>query len=314
MSQNPIHKPEPIDLSPDSSAVTDQETALLRHVMLRIAYRGTAYCGWQVQPNGPSVQQHVEAAIRKITGRDIRILCAGRTDSGVHAVGQVASFQTDSKIPAVRLQRAIQSGLPEDIVILEARDVSPAFHATFSAVRKRYRYVMCYEPTRSPFLLDMVHPLRRRPDVDAMQEACQYLLGTHDFRCFESHYPNKATSIRTILEAQFSECGTWFPWNPTDLSVDAITTSTAGAQREGRAGFLIFDIMADGFLYNMVRAIVGTLLEVGVGRHPPEWIGEVISSMDRNQAGMTAPASGLYLVHVEYPPELMQPPGGAQLQ
>ncbi|MCA9061121.1 MAG: tRNA pseudouridine(38-40) synthase TruA [Planctomycetaceae bacterium] len=288
---------------------TPEPTVHQRNVMLRIAYRGTNYCGWQIQPNGPSIQQHLEAAIEKLTRSQTRILCAGRTDSGVHAVGQVASFRTESQIPCPQMMRGLQAFLPDDIIILHAQDVASQFHATFSAERKRYRYVMQIGAHRSPFLNELVHRLRYRPDVAAMQQACSHLLGTHDFRCFESHFPNKATSVRTIQEAGFSFCGSWNPWDPLDVPTHQLVNH-ASAETGGRtahAEFLVFDIMADGFLYNMVRAIVGTLLDVGTRKQNPQWMQQVIESRDRSRAGMTAPACGLYLVHVEYPQSLLQP-------
>jgi len=274
-----------------------------RNIMLKVAYDGTNYVGWQVQPNGRSVQECIESAIRKVTGEDIRVLCAGRTDSGVHALGQVASFRTRSTISAPQFRSAIQSGLPRerDIVIVESREVAAEFHATFSAVRKTYRYLLFDGDVCPPFARQFAAHSRVTLDAESMHQAAQYLCGTHDFRCFESHFPNKATSVRTIERATVSRAPMWTLWSASsgNASVDA---------SEGDSPIIVLEFTADGFLYNMVRAIVGTLQEVGGGKHPPEHIRDVIASLDRSSAGMTAAAHGLYLVSVEYPEELLRAP------
>lgn len=266
----------------------------MRNLRLTLAYDGTNYVGWQVQPNGISVQSVVESAITKLTGETVRILAAGRTDSGVHALGQVVNFPTKSRIPADQFRRGLQNFLPNDVVVREAQDVGQDFHATYSAVRKRYRYVILNRRVSDPFLGRFVWPVRQRLDLDAMQAASQSLLGTHDFRCFESHWPNKATSVRTVYEAQWGRSTTWSLWEPHTAALDTPSDHQSGA-------FLWFEIVADGFLYNMVRAIVGTLAKVGRGRWQPDHVRTIIEQQDRSQAGETAPACGLYLVHVEYP-------------
>jgi len=277
--------------------------ASFRNIMLTIAYDGTAYQGWQVQPNGITVQQKVEEAIHRLTGEELRILCAGRTDSGVHALGQVASFQTQSNIPAPQFRRAIQRFLPDDIRVIRSQQVASEFHATFSAVRKRYRYLIWDGPVSPPFLNKHVYRPRRALHVAEMQAALPALSGTHDFRCFETNYPNKATSVRTILDAiieRRSSPEMWTTetqWQPLD----------ARPHEDPEHPLIVFEVEADGFLYNMVRAIVGTLLRIGNQQLPPEYLAEVISSMDRGMAGSTAPAEGLYLVRVDYPQELLLP-------
>ena len=277
----------------------------VRNIMLTIAYEGAAYCGWQIQPNGPTVQQHIETAVEKLTGTKSNVLCASRTDSGVHALGQVASFRTESTIPGTQFRRGIQRFVPDDVTIVQSQEVSADFHATYSAVRKRYRYLICDGPVLPPFLRNLVYRPRQHLDIDLMQQSLQALLGTHDFRCFETNYPNKATSVRTIMDVSLNRVPLWnmwagsHQWQPTDPR----------RHQDPDAPLICFEIMADGFLYNMVRAIVGTLLRIGTGQRSPEYLAEVIESMDRGMAGSTAPAQGLYLVHVEYPEELLMPDG-----
>lgn len=265
----------------------------MRNISLTIAYDGTNYVGWQVQPNGLSIQSALTDAILQLTGESVSLLAAGRTDSGVHAMGQVASFRTSSQIPLEKLSPGLHSFLPDDIAIRDAREVSDDFHATYSAVAKRYRYVILNNRVRHPFLGRYTWRVSQQLDAAAMHLAAQNMLGTHDFRCFESHYPNKATSIRTVAEAVVSrqpECPMW----------DGAVIDAAKPQVAETGDFLWFDVVADGFLYNMVRAMMGTLVKVGLGRWKPEDVSRIIANQDRSQAGETAPPHGLYLLHVDY--------------
>jgi tRNA pseudouridine38-40 synthase len=264
----------------------------VRNIRLTISYDGSAYVGWQVQPNGPSVQAAVEAAILKLTGESLRIFSAGRTDSGVHAIGQVANFQTTTTIPCDQIQRGLQNFLPEDIVVRDARDVPLDFHATHSTVKKRYRYVIRNSREKSPFLRQYAWNVSVDLDDRAMHDAAQVIVGRHDFRCFESHFPNKASSVRTVLEATVVRDSGWPVWWHTQ---SLLHPPTAGDDE-----YICFDIVADGFLYNMVRAIVGTLVRVGRGTWSADDVRRIIEDGDRSQAGETAPACGLYLVHVDY--------------
>ena len=299
--------------------------------MLTVAYEGTHYHGWQIQPNGKTVQEYVERATEKLTGTRCNVLCAGRTDSGVHALGQVACFRTKSTIAGPQFRRGLQRFLPDDIAIVQSLEVSDQFHATYSAVRKRYRYVIFDGAVMPPFLRNLAHRSRRMLNTAAMQSALPSLLGTHDFRCFETNYPNKATSVRTVMEATLRRVPHWSLWTPASVqetnNPDNDTDpgeQTDSSDQRGLVGhrwqptdarphedpdspLICFEIMADGFLYNMVRAIVGTLLRIGTGTEPPEYMADVVASMDRGRAGCTATPEGLYLVHVDYPEEQLTP-------
>ena len=290
------------ELAPGTS-LSEEDQSARRNIMLTIAYDGTAYRGWQVQPNGLSVQECVERAVQRLTGESLRVFCAGRTDAGVHALGQVANFHTACRIPIENVRRGLQCFLPEDISIVTVADVATKFHATYSAVKKRYRYVICDSDVVPPFLNRFVHRCRFHLDVDLMAEATQYLLGTHDFRCFETQYPNKSSSVRNIMEATIQRIVGWQPWSsPHDWN------PVHGRRYHNfDRPIIVFEVMADGFLYNMVRAIVGTLMEVGRRKYEPQFVQHIIQSQDRAQAGITAPAEGLYLVKVDYPIQLLEP-------
>jgi tRNA pseudouridine38-40 synthase len=263
----------------------------MRNIRLTLAYDGTNYVGWQVQPNGVSVQSVVAAAIEKLTGESPTLLAAGRTDAGVHALGQVANFRTNTAIPCENIRAGLQSYLPHDIAVREAVEVPECFHATHSAVRKRYRYVIHNSRVRNPLLRNYVWQVHEPLDVVAMHEAGQALVGTHDFRAFESHFPNKATSVRSVMELAVSRHDEWSLWSG----------SREAARPHGEEGpFISFEICADGFLYNMVRAITGTLVDVGRGRSGIDDVKRILESQHRSQAGPTAPSQGLYLVSVDY--------------
>jgi tRNA pseudouridine38-40 synthase len=207
----------------------------------------------------------------------------------VHALGQVASFHTTSPIPADHFRAALQVHLPHDVVILESSEAAPNFHATFAAKSKRYRYVLYNGMMMLPFLQRFAYHIRKPLDVAAMHAAGQVLLGTHDFRSFETDWPNKATSVRTVMDLTVCRTAVWQPWS------NAIDESNAG---DGE--FIVFEVKADGFLYNMVRTIVGTLINVGRGRWSAEDVRQILADQDRRKAGNTAPACGLYLVQVDY--------------
>jgi len=268
-----------------------------RNIRLKLAYDGTNYVGWQVQKNGLAIQEVLERAIEKLTGEKCPVLSAGRTDSGVHALGQVANFHTTSAIPAHNFRPALQDFLPHDIVVLESREVPPEFHATFKATRKQYRYLIDNSPVALPFLSKYTWWLRRRLDDAAMHEAAQLLVGTHDFRSFETDWPNKVTSVRTVYEINIVRKPLWQVFTGTGGL--PISPEHAG-QGDATGDIICMDIIADGFLYNMVRSIMGTLVNVGRQKWSKEEIAQILQAQNRSIAGTTAPACGLFLVEVWY--------------
>jgi tRNA pseudouridine38-40 synthase len=282
-----------------------------RNIRLTLAYDGTNYVGWQVQKNGLSIQEVLEKAIEKLTGEKCPVLSAGRTDSGVHALRQVANFFTTSAIPAKNFRPAIQDFLPHDIVILESYEASPEFHATFKATRKHYRYLIDNSPVPLPFLSKYTWSLRRRLDVPAMHNAAQLLLGKHDFRSFETDWPNKVTSVRTVFEIRVTRQPLWNLFNSSEPTAPPLRKGGSGdgvpnpyrihGNPSDEAGDIIsLDIVADGFLYNMVRSIVGTLVNVGRHKWDKEEVARILEAQNRSIAGSTAPACGLFLVEVWY--------------
>ncbi|MBX9581070.1 MAG: tRNA pseudouridine(38-40) synthase TruA [Gemmataceae bacterium] len=245
----------------------------MRNLKLTIRYDGTDFFGWQTQPGRRTVQETVEAAIREITREDrVRLNCSGRTDSGVHAVAQVANVYTATKLPCGVLLKAINAKLPADVCVRSVEEAPQGFCANKDAVRKAYRYVIRDGRIPDPFLRRYAWFVRQPLDAAAMHRASRCLVGRHDFRCFETEWPNRLTSVRTI----------------TRLAVS-------------RFGEVIWvDVEADGFLYNMVRAIAGTLVQVGRGYWPEGRVEEVLRAMDRRLAGPTAPPEGLFLLRVTY--------------
>jgi tRNA pseudouridine38-40 synthase len=262
----------------------------MRNIRLTLAYDGTQYVGWQIQPNGVSVQSVVEGALREFSGSEASLLAAGRTDAGVHALGQVASFRTESAIPCRGFTAGLQPFLPDDILVRSAEEVSPDFHATYAAKQKRYRYVIQNERAAHPFLRNYAYEFHPALDAAAMQAAAQCLVGTHDFGAFESHHPNTVSSVRTVFEASVRRAGSWPAWNASPKCETAAADGT----------FVWFDIVANGFLYNMVRAIAGTLIRVGERKWDAADVRRILEGKDRAHAGQTAPACGLYLVSVDY--------------
>jgi tRNA pseudouridine38-40 synthase len=282
-----------------------------RTLRMTLAYDGTNYCGWQVQPNGVSLQAVVEQGLRDFTGEHVRVVASGRTDAGVHAIGQVVSFTTKSIAPCHGFLHGLPVHLPSDVVVRDVGEASPGFNARFDATRKWYRYVIHNNPIRSPFLRNYTLWQRSHLDDAAMHSAVQHLVGTHDFRCFESQWPNRSSSIRTVFQAGVSRRAGWDVWGggneqramPTTIDVNAPPRESSllpNASLVPPPDFLCFDIEADGFLYNMVRAIVGTLIHVGRGRWTPDDMRRILNAGNRIHAGETAPPQGLYLMRVDY--------------
>lgn len=247
-----------------------------RTLKLTVSYDGTRYSGWQRQPGRLTVQGQLERALERITREKIDVIGSGRTDAGVHALGQVVSFQTESALDAGTFQRALNGYLPHDIAVLTAEEAAPQFHAIADALWKTYRYLLHDGPVRDVFRRNYCWHYKCRLDVDAMHRAAQALAGTHDFRSFESQWPTRASSVRTIRQIR------------VERGYDACEHLIA------------IEVTADGFLYNMVRTIVGTLVDVGRGARDEKWPEEVVRAGERSAAGMTAPPQGLYLVDVEY--------------
>lgn len=239
---------------------------------ITLAYDGTDFVGWQRQASGVSIQGLLEDALRGLEGRDVAVAGAGRTDAGVHALGQVASFRLERLIEPAALRRALNAQLPFAVRVLEAEAVAPEFHARFGARRKTYRYRICNALVMSPFERRYAWHIFGPLDAEAMQHAARRLEGTHDFASFRTTGGTPRTTRRTIFSSE--------------------------VRRE--ASMVIYEIAGDGFLRHMVRAIAGTLVEIGRGRRSPRAMADLLMAGDRSKAGATAPAEGLFLVAVEY--------------
>jgi tRNA pseudouridine38-40 synthase len=263
---------------------------------LTLAYDGRAYAGWQIQPDKPTVQGTLEAALRQITQEVIRVTAAGRTDAGVHALGQVAGLSTATRLSNADLHRALNAVLPDDVVVLSLEEVHEGFHATHDAVGKWYRYQI--QNSRTPPVFDRHYAwhVPQPLDAAAMHSAGQALLGRHDFSSFETAGSERADSVRTIHELTVSRGIV----GESAAEDSQLVVGRGGLPCERPSDRVTIDVSGDGFLYNMVRTIVGTLIEVGVGARPVTWPAEVLAARDRRQAGQTAPPHGLFLVSVSY--------------
>ncbi|MEM8943618.1 MAG: tRNA pseudouridine(38-40) synthase TruA [Planctomycetota bacterium] len=243
---------------------------------LTLAYDGTNFSGWQAQPKRRTVQGVLRVAWREITGEDPRMTATSRTDAGVHALGQVVGIRTTSELPPERLLGGVNAKLPEDVVLRSVEVAADEFHATHDAIGKRYRYSIHNSRLRPLLDRHLVWHIPQLLDVDAMHMAGQLLVGTQDFASFQSVGSPRDCTVRTVTDVEVGQGGAEDP--------DRIT----------------IDVSGDGFLYNMVRNIVGTLVDVGAGRRPPEWVSEVVAAVDRQAAGQTAPPQGLMLMEVEF--------------
>lgn len=242
---------------------------------LTLSYDGTNFSGYQVQPNKRTVQSELEKALQRMhKQKDIKVYASGRTDTGVHAIGQVVHFESFLELEEEKWKRALNTLLPEDIAITQVEAVSNDFHARFDALEKEYRYFVLVDKVHDVFKRNYVHQIKESLDLKAIQQACSYLVGTHDFTTFSSARATvKGSKVRTLNEAR------------CEASEDGFT----------------FIFRGDGFLYHMVRILVGTLLEVGAGKRDPAHIPLLIDQKDRSAAGKTAPPQGLYLWEVSYP-------------
>lgn len=263
--------------------------SVLRNLKLEIEYDGTNYCGWQIQnsrqsivrsPQKKTIQETIEKSLQKILQEKIKLIASGRTDAGVHALAQVANFTTNSKIPPDKLQHALNSILPDDIVINKLKEAGTDFHSRFSARSKIYRYLVLSRSYPCVFLKNRVHFCPYPLNVELMRQEAGLLMGEHDFKAFCASGGASKSTIRTIK----------------DISVSMSNYALYAA----RYPLVVIDIEANGFLYNMVRGIVGTLLDIGRGRLEKGHIKKMLRLRNRKLCGVTAPAKGLYLVKVKY--------------
>lgn len=243
-------------------------------IAVGVEYDGSRFCGWQLQEDGVrTVQGAVESALSKVANHEVRVICAGRTDTGVHATGQVIHFETDAERDERAWVFGANANLPKDVVLLWAKPVSDEFHARFSAVRRSYRYVIFTREVRPTFLAGRVTWHHRELDIERMQQAGNLLLGEHDFSSYRAVACQAKSPVRTLHRLEVS----------------------------GRGPFIFIDVEANGFLHHMVRNISGVLMAIGEGEKPVEWSREVLEARDRTLGGVTAHPSGLYLTSVGYP-------------
>ncbi|ARK28548.1 tRNA pseudouridine synthase A [Halalkalibacter krulwichiae] len=250
---------------------------MLKRVALWVMYDGTAFSGYQVQPGKRTVQLEVEKALRTLhKGTDVRVHASGRTDTGVHARGQVLHFDSPLMIPTERWPKAINSCLPEDVRIIEASYVQADFHSRYAAVKKEYRYRVFTPKHPDVWRRNTTFHFPYSIDFERVKKAASYLLGTHDFSSFCASNTDVQDKVRTLYELEVCKQG------------DEI----------------VFRLVGSGFLYNMVRIIVGTLLEVGIGKRVPDELATILEAEDRTKAGKTAPGNGLFLWKVSYEYEI----------
>lgn len=245
----------------------------MKRVKMTVAYDGTNYCGWQIQPNGITIEEILNRELSRILKEDIHVLGASRTDAGVHSLGNVCIFDTNARMPAEKISYAINQSLPDDIVVVDSRQVSDDWHPHKVKSRKTYEYRILNRTFPDPTRRLNTYFYHYDLDVDKMQEAAKYLEGEHDFKSFCSVKAQVKTTVRTIYSCQV-----------TRDRDDLITVRVTG----------------NGFLYNMVRIIAGTLIKVGAGDISPERIEEILKAKNREAAGPTAPARGLTMIGLEY--------------
>ena len=245
----------------------------MKRIKLVVAYEGTNYCGWQIQPSGITIEAVLNKALSELLGETIKVTGASRTDSGVHSLGNVAVFDTDTRIPPEKICYALNQRLPEDIVVQSSCEVAPDFHPRHCYSEKTYEYRILNRKIPIPTLRKDTYFYYRNLDVEKMKRAAAYLVGTHDFKSFCSIHTTVEDTVRTILSCE------------VEKSLEDIIT---------------IRVKGTGFLYNMVRIIAGTLVQVGVGEKEPEDILEILEKKDRSAAGPTAPAHGLTMIGIEY--------------
>ena len=299
------------------------QTKMTRRILLRVAYDGTNYHGWQLQPNAATIEGELNRALCALTGEEIVVTGASRTDAGVHALGNVAVFDTTSRIPAEKFSYALNQRLPEDIVIQSSKQVADDFHPRHCDCRKTYEYDILNRTFPLPAYRNTAYFLYGTLNIEAMRRACQAFLGEHDFASFCAAGAQVQTTVRKIysLEVEcrpLTEAGTPVPpasgeaVNAADgkhgeqvqqaqpESGETAIPAAGGANAGSADQLLTIRVKGNGFLYNMVRIIAGTLVEVGRGHIKPEEVAGIIAAKDRAKAGPTAPARGLRLVEIEY--------------
>ncbi len=244
----------------------------MRNIKLIIEYDGKGFNGWQKQPNKLNIQGEIERTIKEVTGEEVELNASGRTDAGVHAISQVANFKTESNIDINKIPLALNSKLKKSIIIKKAEEVDLNFHARYNAKGKKYRYIINNSLVGSAIYRDLEYNFPIKLDVEKMKHAAKYFEGEHDFKAFRSSGTSNKNSVREIYKVEIKE------------------------ENER----IILEFTGNGFLYNMVRIMVGTLMDVGLGKIKPESIKDIIDSKERTKAGKTAPAQGLYLVEVYY--------------
>lgn len=257
------HADHPIESTAAGSPVTFRMT---------VSYDGKDFAGWQVQPGQRTVQGSIQESLSKLIRHPVTIHGSGRTDSGVHALGQVFHFKAFTTIPIERIVKALNTWLPKDIVITEAVLAEPEFHARYDVHEKTYQYKILNTQIRSPLLHNYAWHVSEPLNVNAMSEAVSLMVGTHDFAGFAASGSSQKTTVRSLSRAAV--------WKEHDE--------------------ILMEFTADGFLYHMVRNFAGTLFEVGMGRRAPSWVAEILAARDRSLAGITAPPQGLYLMKVKY--------------
>jgi tRNA pseudouridine38-40 synthase len=265
---------------------------MTRTLKITLAYEGTAYVGWQRQAEGVSIQGLLEEALARLDGAPVAVHGAGRTDAGVHALGQVASVRVATVHDPAVIQRALNAMLPGDVRVFAVEEAPDDFHARYSAAGKRYEYRVWQGLVQPPFIRAWSWHVPHRLDVEAMNRAARALEGTHDFSAFQSAGSDVVSAVRTVTRARVER---------RDLP-SGVAGGGADDEGGGAGGFLVcVQLEADGFLRHMVRAGVGTLVEVGDGRRPDASLPRLLESRDRGASGPTAPAHGLVLVGVDYP-------------
>lgn len=262
------------------SAAAERAAAGVFRIALGVEYKGSRYRGWQRQEAGvPTVQGMLEKALSQVAAEPVDLMCAGRTDAGVHASGQVVHFDTSVERPLKAWVMGSNANLPGDISVTWAKVMPADFHARFKACARRYRYVIYNDPVRPAHLAEEVTWNHRPLDIARMREAARHLVGTHDFTSFRAVQCQAKSPIKTVHHLELIEHGR----------------------------FIVIDVRANAFLHHMVRNFAGVLMAIGAGERDPEWVQEALHARDRRASGVTAHPYGLYLVQVEYPPEFELP-------